>query len=128
MPAARLVGGHADVPLDAIARISTYRWPWWGGYGARIAKGMVAFVPTPGTATLLELTRDVTVHVPAHWDTRRVLVAVQDHQGFADAPVARMWHDAHEVQLQVGPRRRVGQRPHQGKAQNLIALPHHADA
>ncbi len=80
--------GHADVPLDAIARISTYRWPWWGGYGARIARGMVAFVPTPGTATLLELTRDVTVHVPAHWDTRRVLVAVEDHQGFADAIAA----------------------------------------
>lgn len=80
--------GHADIPLDAIARISSYRWPWWGGYGARIGKGMVAFVPTPGPATMIELARDISVHVPAHWETRRIVVAVDDPDGFAAAVAA----------------------------------------
>ncbi|HWH13707.1 MAG TPA: hypothetical protein VNT51_03110, partial [Miltoncostaeaceae bacterium] len=25
--------GRADVPLDAVARISRMQWPWWGGVG-----------------------------------------------------------------------------------------------
>ena len=28
--------GHAEIPLEHIARIDGYRWPWWGGYGVRI--------------------------------------------------------------------------------------------
>lgn len=77
--------GHAEIPLDAIARIDGYRWPWWGGYGVRIAKGMVAFVATPGAATLIELTRKISVHAPAHWETQRIVVAVDDPEAFASA-------------------------------------------
>ena len=77
--------GHAEIPLDAIARVDGYRWPWWAGYGVRIAKGMVAFVATPGAATLIELTHKITVHAPAHWDTQRIVVSVADPGGFATA-------------------------------------------
>jgi hypothetical protein len=75
--------GRAEIPLDCIARIDGYRWPWWGGYGVRIGKGLVAFVATPGAATLIELTRKITVHAPAPWDTQRIVVAVADPDGFA---------------------------------------------
>ena len=51
----------------------------------RIAKGMVAFVATPGAATLIELTHKITVHAPAHWDTQRIVVSVADPGGFASA-------------------------------------------
>lgn len=77
--------GHAEIPLEAIARIDGYRWPWWGGYGVRIGKGLVAFVATPGAATLIELTRKITVHAPAHWETQRIVVAVADPEAFASA-------------------------------------------
>ena len=77
--------GHAEIPLDAIARVDGYRWPWWAGYGVRIAKGMVAFVATPGAATLIELTHKITVHAPAHWDTQRIVVSVAAPGGFASA-------------------------------------------
>ncbi len=80
--------GHATIPLEAIARIQGYRWPWWGGYGVRIGKGLVAFVPTPGSAMLIELTRKISVHVPAHWDTQRIVVAVADPERFAAAVAA----------------------------------------
>ena len=80
--------GHAEIPLDAIARIDGYRWPWWAGYGVRIAKGMVAFVATPGAATLIELTHKITVHAPAAWDTQRIVVAVADPEAFAAAIAA----------------------------------------
>lgn len=77
--------GHAEIPLEAIARIDGYRWPWWGGYGVRIGKGLVAFVATPGAATLIELTHKITVHAPAHWETQRIVVGVADPEGFASA-------------------------------------------
>ena len=77
--------GRAEIPLDCIARIDGYRWPWWGGYGVRIGKGLVAFVATPGGATIIELTQKITVHAPAPWDTQRIVVAVADPDGFAAA-------------------------------------------
>ena len=80
--------GHAEIPLEHIARIDGYRWPWWGGYGVRIGTGLVAFVATPGTATLIELDQRITVHAPAPWDTSRVVVAVADPGGFAEAIAA----------------------------------------
>ena len=80
--------GHAEIPLDRIARIDGYRWPWWGGYGVRIGKGLVAFVPTPGAATLIELDQRITVHAPAAWDTSRVVAAVADPAVFAEAIAA----------------------------------------
>ena len=81
--------GHAEIPIARITRVSAYRWPWYGGLGVRIAKGMVAFVPLPGVGTLIELDRKITVHAPASWETERVLVAVEDHAAFAEAIAAR---------------------------------------
>ena len=43
--------GRADIPLERIASIGTMHWPWWGGVGARIARGLVAFVGASGPAT-----------------------------------------------------------------------------
>ena len=43
--------GHADVPIERIARVWTRKWPWWAGMGVRIAKGMVVFAPAPGEGT-----------------------------------------------------------------------------
>ncbi len=81
--------GHAEIPIRAIARIGVYRWPWFGGYGARIGKGVVAFVAAPGPATLIELTEPVNVHLPAPWETSRLVVGVADPEGFAAAIIAR---------------------------------------
>lgn len=81
--------GHAEIPIARITRISPYRWPWYGGVGVRIGKGLVAFVPTPGAAVLIELDRPVTVHTPAPWNTQRVVVAVDDRHGFSEALARR---------------------------------------
>ena len=75
--------GHAEIPVERIARITSRRWPWWGGLGVRIAKGMVAFVPAPGDGVLLEFDGPVTVHAPMSWETDRVLVMAADPERFA---------------------------------------------
>ncbi len=81
--------GHAEIPITAIARIGSYHWPWFGGYGARIGKGLVGFVAAPGPATLIELTGPVKAHLPAPWETSRIVVGVADPTGFAAAVAAR---------------------------------------
>jgi len=80
--------GQADVPLGRVARIGTMRWPWWGGVGARLGKGLVAFVAAPGEAAVLELNEPVTVRAPLPWTTRRLVVGAEDLEGFV-AAVAR---------------------------------------
>ena len=42
--------GSADIPVALIAAVGTMDWPWWGGVGARIARGLVAFVGGAGDA------------------------------------------------------------------------------
>ncbi len=81
--------GHAEIPISRITRVSFHRWPWYGGLGVRIAKGMVAFVPVPGEGALIEVDGKITVHAPAAWETQRVLVAVEDPAAFAEAIAAR---------------------------------------
>jgi hypothetical protein len=80
--------GRADVPVEQVARIGTMRWPWWGGVGARLGKGLVAFVAAPGEAAVLELSEPVSVRAPLPWTTRRLVVGAEDLEGFVDA-VAR---------------------------------------
>ena len=41
--------GRADVPIERIASVGTMLWPWWGGLGVRIARGLVAFVGGVGS-------------------------------------------------------------------------------
>lgn len=77
--------GSADVPLEAIERIGTMRWPWWGGVGARITRGMVGFVGSSGTVIVLELSRPLTVRAPMSWSARRIGIGVEDPEGFMAA-------------------------------------------
>lgn len=81
--------GHADVPIERIARVWTRRWPWWAGMGVRIAKGMVVFAPAPGEGVVLETDEPITVHCPMEWKTSRVLVVARDPSAFAEAVAAR---------------------------------------
>lgn len=81
--------GSADVPLAAIDRVGTMRWPWWGGVGARISRGMVAFVGASGPVVVLELSEPLEVRAPLRWTTRRVGVGVEDPEGFMAAVAAR---------------------------------------
>lgn len=81
--------GHAEIPIARITRVSAYRWPWYGGLGVRIAKGMVAFVPAPAQGVVLELDSPLEVHAPVAWETQRVMVGVADPAGFAEAVAAR---------------------------------------
>ena len=81
--------GHAEVPIERIARVWTRKWPWWAGMGVRIAKGMVVFAPAPGEGVVLETDEPITVHCPMEWSTSRVLVVASDPSAFAEAVAAR---------------------------------------
>ncbi|MGA0068742.1 MAG: hypothetical protein ACO3PB_04705 [Miltoncostaeaceae bacterium] len=81
--------GHAEVPVERIARVWTRKWPWWAGMGVRIAKGMVVFAPAPGEGVVLETDEPITVHCPMEWSTSRVLVVARDPTAFAEAIAAR---------------------------------------
>ena len=77
--------GRADIPLERIASIGTMHWPWWGGVGARIARGLVAFVGASGPAAVLELTEPTEVRAPLKWTASRVAVGAEDLEGFVAA-------------------------------------------
>lgn len=70
--------GAATVPVERIASVGTMRWPWWGGLGVRIARGLTAYVASSGTAVVLELTEPVKVRAPLPWRTGKIAVAVED--------------------------------------------------
>jgi hypothetical protein len=80
--------GRADVPLRLLDRVSRMEWPWWGGVGARLGRGLVAYVGASGPAAILELSEPVPVRAPMRWETRRVIVGVEDVEGFTAAVVA----------------------------------------
>jgi len=80
--------GRADVPVERIASIGTMTWPWWGGVGARIARGMVAFLGASGAVVVLELTEPTSVRAPLSWQARSIGVGVEDVSGFITAVAA----------------------------------------
>jgi hypothetical protein len=80
--------GRATVPVGLVERIGQMTWPWWGGVGVRIGRGLVAFVAASGEATLLELSEEVSVRAPLNWRTRRLVVGVEDPDEFAAAVAA----------------------------------------
>jgi hypothetical protein len=82
------VAGRADVPLSAVDRVGTMHWPWWGGVGARISRGLVAFVGASGPVVVLELSEPLEVRAPLRWTTRRVGIGVEDPDGFMAAVAA----------------------------------------
>ena len=73
--------GNARIPLGLVVGVGTMRWPWWGGLGVRIARGLTAFVGSSGRAVLLELSEPISVRCPLPWKTRRIAVAVEDVDG-----------------------------------------------
>ena len=80
--------GRADVPVERIASIGTMMWPWWGGVGARIARGMVAFLGASGAVVVLGLTEPTPVRAPLSWRARSIGVGVEDVSGFITAVAA----------------------------------------
>jgi len=77
--------GSADVPLSRVARVGTMQWPWWGGVGVRIARGLVAFVGASGPAAVIDLTEPVRVRAPLGWSTMRIAIGAEDAEGLVDA-------------------------------------------
>jgi hypothetical protein len=77
--------GSARIPLATIDRIGTMDWPWWGGLGVRIARGMVAFVERSGTLVVLELSEPVPMRAPLRWSADKVAIGVEDPEGFMGA-------------------------------------------
>lgn len=77
--------GAADLPLSQIARVGTMEWPWWGGVGVRIARGLVAFVGASGPAAVIDLTEPVKVRAPLGWSTDRIAIGAEDVAGLVDA-------------------------------------------
>jgi hypothetical protein len=80
--------GRAEVPLRLIDRIRRLTWPWWGGIGVRLGRGLVAYVPSSGPTALVELSEPITVRVPLGWRTRRVVIAAEDVEGLIEAVAA----------------------------------------
>ncbi|MEQ8835121.1 MAG: hypothetical protein RIB67_11850 [Miltoncostaeaceae bacterium] len=79
--------GAATVPLERIAAVGTMRWPWWGGLGVRIARGLTAFVGSSGTAVVLDLTEPLRVRAPLPWRTQKIAVSVEDPDALIEAIV-----------------------------------------
>lgn len=76
--------GSATIPLEQVAAVGRMRWPWWGGVGVRIARSTVAFVGDSGDAASIELTEPLSVRAPLRWRARRIVIAVEDVDGFVE--------------------------------------------
>jgi hypothetical protein len=77
--------GSAEIPIERIASVGTMHWPWWGGVGVRIARGLVAFVGASGPAVVLELTEPVEVRAPLKWSASRLAIGAEDVEGLIAA-------------------------------------------
>ncbi|MGD9573129.1 MAG: hypothetical protein AB7V62_14695 [Thermoleophilia bacterium] len=77
--------GSATFPVAAVDRVGTMEWPWWGGVGVRITKGMVAFVGSPGTLVVIDLAQPRKVRAPLSWTTAKLAVGVEDAEAFMAA-------------------------------------------
>lgn len=84
--------GRADVPVASIVEARSFPWPWWGGIGVRLGGGgLVAYMARSGVGAMLELEGTCRVRAPLPWSARRVLIGVEDVEGFlADVAAARL--------------------------------------
>ena len=80
--------GGAQIAIPNVARLSTMHWPWWGGLGVRLGRSMAAFTTASGEVAVVELVEPVRVRAPLKWSARRVILSVDDVEGFL-AAVAR---------------------------------------
>ena len=81
--------GSAQIPFGKIDRIGRMDWPWWGGLGVRLGRGLVAFVASSGPTALIELSEPIKVRAPLRWTTSRVAIGVDDVEGFIKAVAER---------------------------------------
>lgn len=79
--------GRASIPLAQIDRVGTVQWPKWGGFGARIARGLVAFVGHSGTLVLIELSEPLRVRAPLGWTASSIAIGAEDVDGLIAAIV-----------------------------------------
>ena len=77
--------GGASIPLEAIDRVGSMDWPWWGGVGARLGRGFVAFVASGGQAATIDLVTPLKIRAPLGWTTSHVVIGVEDVEGFIQA-------------------------------------------
>jgi hypothetical protein len=77
--------GRAEIPVARIDRLSTMHWPWWGGVGVRIARGLVAYVGAPGELVIIDLDEPLPVRAPLSWKARRIGIGVTDPDAFMAA-------------------------------------------
>lgn len=80
--------GGGTIPLRVIDRIGRMDWPWWGGLGVRLGRGIIAFVPAGGECALLELSEPVKLRAPLPWRTQKVVIAAAELEEFIDALAA----------------------------------------
>jgi hypothetical protein len=77
--------GSADLEIANVARLSRIRWRWWGGLGVRLGRGLAAFTTAPGQVAGIDLIKPVQVRSPMRWRAQRVIISVDDVDGFLDA-------------------------------------------
>ena len=82
-----LLGG-ADIEIANVARLSRIRWPWWAGLGVRLGRSMAAFATASGQAAGIDLVDAIQVQTPLRWRAQRVILTVEDVDGFL-AAIAR---------------------------------------
>ena len=75
--------------MDADRRRRDHRaGPGGAGFGARIARGLVAFVGASGPLVVIELTEPLRVRAPLGWTANSVAVGVEDVDGLIAAIAA----------------------------------------
>jgi hypothetical protein len=77
--------GRADIPVALIDRLGTMRWTWWGGIGVRLGRRLVAYTLAWGPVALIELAEPIDVKAPLRWRTPRIVLGVDDVDGFIHA-------------------------------------------
>ena len=77
--------GRVDIDVTTIARLSRMHWPWWGGLGARLGRKMVAYTLAWGDVAVIELAEPIDAKAPMKWRATRIIIAVEDVDGFVDA-------------------------------------------
>jgi hypothetical protein len=92
------LAGRADIPVARIDRVGTMVWPKWGGFGARIARNLVAFVGHSGTLVLVELSEPLRVRAPLGWTASSIAIGAEDVEGLISAiSEARRPHGVREA-------------------------------
>jgi hypothetical protein len=77
--------GRAEIPVALIDRLGTMQWKWWGGIGVRLGRKLVAYTLAWGPVAVIELSEPIDVRAPLRWTTPRIVIGVEDVDGFIHA-------------------------------------------